>query len=199
MNFRKYIDKLKIIFVVSDTGEGKTSCSYHILERLKKVKPVYVFKHPKPELVTRLGFRNMYSIDEIENLNNVVLYVDEPQIVWPKYERRGSVILNKLLSLSRQKEITLILSTSDTRYITQAEEFYITTYIIKRIDYQMVKRGSKIKQIINEISILTPEGYADNIKKSEYVFYNRGLKNLNGKYSFRMPKYFTEEYSKPFK
>lgn len=195
---KKILNDLKVMFITSDTGEGKTAISYYFLENLKKYKEIYVFKHPKPELVTKLGYKNMYSIDEIENLRNVILWVDEPQIVFPKYEKRGSIVLNKLLSLSRQKDIVLILSTSDTRYITASEEFYVSTYIIKKIDYQMIKRGSKVKQIINDVSVLTPEGFSDNIKLNEFVFYNRRLKEMNGKHTFRLPKFFNESYSKPF-
>ncbi len=195
---KEIIENLKTIFVSADTGEGKTACSYWFLERLKRFKPIYVFRHPKPELITKIGYKNMYSIDELENLQGIVLWIDEPQIVFPKYERRGSIVLNKLLSLARQREVTLILSTSDTRYITASEEFYISTYIIKRIDYQMIKRGSKIKQIINELSTLTPEGYCDNIKKNEFVFYNRKFNELNRKHTFNLPKFWNESYSKPF-
>ncbi len=198
INWNKIINNLGVVFITSDVGEGKTAVSFHILERLKLQKPVYVFKHPKPELVTKLGFKVMHSIDEIENLRNIILYIDEPQIVFPKYEKRGSIVLNKILSLSRQKDITLILSTSDTRYITASEEFYVSTYIIKRIDYDMVKRGSKIRKIIRETATITPEGYSDNIKKSEFVFYNRKLVELNRKHSFKLPEFFNDEYSKPF-
>ena len=191
-------DELKVVFISADTGEGKTAVSYHLLEQFKEFRDIYVFKHPKPKLITKLGYKNMYSIDEIENLNNIVLWVDEPQIVWPKYDKRGSIVFNKLLSLSRQKDILLIISTSDTRYITASEEFYVNTYIIKRIDYQMIKRGSKIKRIIEEMATLTPEGYADNIKKNEFVFWNGNLKELTDKFTFRLPKWWDDSYSKPF-
>lgn len=198
MEFDKYIKELKVIFITADTGEGKTRLGYRVCEQLKSKLPVYLFKHPLKEKIKKLGFRNMYSIDELENLNNICLWIDEPQIVFPKYEKRGNIILNRMLSLSRQKDITLIMSTSDTRYITASEEFYVTTYLIKKIDYAMVKRGSKIKDIINEKATITPEGYTDNIKSDEYLFYNRKLKELNGKHKFKTPSYFDEQLSKPF-
>ena len=199
MKFDKYIPELKVIFITADTGEGKTRLGYRVCEQLKKKLPVYLFKHPLKNKVDKLGFKNMYSIDELEDLNNICLWIDEPQIVFPKYEKRGNIILNRLLSLSRQKDITLILSTSDTRYITASEEFYVTTYLIKKIDYSMIKRGSKIRSIVNDLKTITPEGYVDNIKSDEYVFYNRKLKKLNGKHRFKTPSFFNEELSKPFR
>jgi len=194
----KIIPKLKNIFVTGDLGTAKTSFSYSLLENLKKYMPIYVFKHPDKMLIHSLGFKNLYSIDEIESLNKIAVFIDEPQLIFPKYEKRGSIVLNKLLSLSRQKDIILIISTSDTRYITSAEEFYISTYIIKKIDYQMIKRGSKIKNIIEDMAVLTPSGFADEIKINEFIFYNRELKEINGKYDFMMPKYFDERLSKPY-
>ena len=38
----------------------------------------------------------------------------------------------------------------------------------------------------------------DSIKSDEYVFYNRKLRELNGKHRFKTPSYFDEELSKPF-
>ena len=199
MDFKGVFNDLGVVFVTADRGEGKTSFAYYLLDQIKDKTNCYIFKHPKPGLVTKLGFKILYSIDELEQLNDICLWIDEPQILFPKYEKRGSIILNKLLSLVRQKDILLILSTSDTRYITASEEFYINTYIIKQIDYKMVKRGSKIRSIIREIAIITPEGYADTIQKNEFIFYNRKLKELIGKHNFKMPDYFNEELSKPFK
>lgn len=195
---KEMVDKLKVVFITADAGEGKTALSYFLLEKLKKFKDIYVFGNPNKEMIRERGYKNMYSIDEVEDMKNIILWIDEPQIVLPKYEKRGSVILNKLLSLTRQKDIVLILSTSDTRYITSTEEFYVNTYFIKRIDYQMIKRGSKVKQILNDIATITPEGYSDNIAKNEFVFYNRQTKQINGKYSFKLPNFFDEKHSKPF-
>ena len=168
----KLIPQLRTVFVTADLGEGKTSFSYYLLDKLKETMDVWIFKHPNPSLIEKIGFKNMLEIDELENLNDIALYIDEPQIVFPKYEKRGSIILNKLLSLVRQKDIVLILSTSDTRYITSAEEFYVSTFIIKK---------------------------TENIKINEYVLYSKKMKKLNGKYSFDLPKYWNDELSKPFR
>ena len=189
---------LKTVFVTADIREGKTAFSQYLCEQLKEKKEIYVFKHPKPELLKKIGYKNLNAIDEVENLNNVVLWIDEPQIVFPKYEKRGSIVLNKLMSLAGQRDITLILSTSDTRYITSAEEFYVSEFIIKRIDYTMIKRGSTVKNILNELATLTPQGYSDNIKLNEFVLYSKKHKELNGKYKFSFPSFFNEEYSRPF-
>ena len=195
-NWRKLKEELKTVFITADLGEGKTALSYHILENIKKYMPIWVFRHPKPKLIEKIGFKNMYDIDEIDNMNRFCLWLDEPQIVFPKYEKRGSIVLQKLLSLVRQKDMILIMSTSDTRYITSAEEFYISTYLIKRIDFPMIKRGSKIKQIVNDMKTITPEGYVNSIAKNEFIFYNKKLKELRGKYTFKLPGFFNEEYSK---
>ncbi len=181
----RLIPELRTIFVTADLGEGKTAYCYYLCDKLKRKMPVYVFKHPNSELMKERGYRIMQEIDEIENLSNAVLWLDEPQLTLPKYEKRGSIIL--------------ILSTSDTRYITSAEDFYISTYIIKKIDYPMIKRGSKVKQIVNDMATITAEGYSDTIRQDEYILFNKRLKEINGKYTFELPKYFDDKHSKPFR
>ncbi len=193
------IPKLNTIFVTANLGEGKTAFCFHLLDILKAKMPVYVLKHPDRKLIIERGYKNMYEIDEIEGLNNIALYVDEPQLIFPQEISKNKILLNKFFSLVRQKDIIFILSTSDTRYITQANDFYISTYIIKRIDYEMVKRGSKIKNIIREIAKLTPVGLMETLSKNEYLFYNKQFKRYNGRYTFKLPSYFDEKHSKPFR
>lgn len=194
--FEQLIPVMRTTFVTADLDEGKTCFCYYLLSKIPG--PVFVYKHPRPELIEKLKYHNMRTIDDLERMNNITLWIDEPQIVFPKYEKRGSAVLNNILSLARQKDIRLILSTSDTRYITAAEEFYISTYIIKRIDYAAIKRGSKVKEIINSQKRLTAEGYCKGIEIDEYLLYTKKREDLTGKYSFRKPDFFDENYSKPF-
>jgi len=193
------IPTLKTVFVTGNIRQGKTSFCYHMLQKIKKFKKVYVFKHPNPRLISKIGFNNLSNIDELENLNDCCIYIDEPNIVWPRYSKRGSIILQKLLSLVGQKDIILILSTSDTRYLTSAEEFYVNCFVIKRIDYDLIKRGSKIKTIIDSMAYITPSGFARNLELNEYLLYSSEKEELNSKYTFKESACFNEKLSKPFK
>lgn len=194
------IPSLKSVAVVGETGSGKTALVYRILERFRKKLPerqIYVFKHPKPELILKLGFKQLFSLEELSDMRNCVVWIDEPQLHLTYYANNGNPELAKLLSLARQRDITLILSTSISQYITKTLEGQIDCYCIKDCDYDVVKQGSRIRTIIRQNSLFTPDAF--KLKPNEYLFYCRKFYDKQGRYKFELPKFWNDDYSKPYK
>jgi hypothetical protein len=97
-----------------------------------------------------LGFKQCYGEFEIENMNDCLLWIDEPQLYSSLNENKSNLWLKKLLSISAQRNVRVILSTSDTRFITRGIESYIDVWCIKDIELALVKQGSMIKNIIQD-------------------------------------------------
>ena len=185
---------MKSIAICGETGSGKTAISYYLINNFNK--KIYAYKHPDIKILNERGFKQLHSLAEIEKLKDCVIWIDEPQLYFTVYEKRSNVILLRLLSLCRQRHICLIISTSDTRFITRGLESYIDLWILKDIEYSLVKQGSMIKKIIQNNCFLDVDGFELSI--NEYIFHSRRFKDFNGKHTFEKPVYFTERYSKPY-
>ena len=201
------LDELRTIAIYGDTGEGKTSLAYNVINKLKKGRDVFFLKYPNPKLIEELGYESLDSLELIENIENCILYIDEPQLHFGIYDKKSNGIISKICSLARQKNIILIISTSDTRVFTKHNESYFDAWCIKNLDYSMVKNGSKIKKIMRDNATFDPKGISLN--KNEFLF-DRKCKNsergnwrttskFNGRYIFEMEDYFTDEHSKPYR
>lgn len=72
----------------------------------------------------------------------------------------------------------------------------IDYFIIKDIDYEMVKRGSPVKTAIRNFEKISPESFSLN--PNEFIIHNRKNPELNRKFTFKLPTFWNEKYSKPY-
>lgn len=191
----KNLKRIKTIAIFGDTGTGKTALAYKIIEQFKN-KQIYFMKHPNPEIIEKLGYKNLTSLEEIERIQDAVIYYDEPQLSVALYDKKSNRIIANVCSLARQLNITLIISSSDTRVFSKHNEAYFDLWLIKDVDFEMVKQGSKIKKAIRNNSRFEPAGF--RLEKDEYLCESRKLREFNGKHTFKLPKKWDENHSKPF-
>ena len=85
----------KVMGVYGDTGSGKTSLAYAIIERLREqeAREVFILKHPMHEKIEELGFKNLSSIEGILKLKHCILYIDEPQLNIKVYDKKSNNII----------------------------------------------------------------------------------------------------------
>ena len=191
------LNKVRTIAIYGNIGSGKTSLAYSILELFKPEKKVYFLRHPKPELIEGLGFKNLSSLEKMEGLQDCVVYIDEPQLYISVHDKKTNLIIAKICSLARQLNITLIISSSDTRVFTKHNESFFDLWLVKNLDYDMVKRGSKIQKIIWKNTLFDPHGF--RLQENEFVSECQKLEECDGKHTFEMLKHFTDECSKPYR
>lgn len=193
---KENLNSVKTIAIYGNIGTGKTSIAYKLLEILSKDKPIFFMKHPRPELIDKLGYYNIRSLEDLERLHDCVIYWDEPQLSVSVYDKKTNSIIAKVCSLARQLNITMIISSSDTRVFTKHNEAFFDLWLIKDVDYEMVKNGSMIKKALKNTALFEPEGFMLEI--NEYVAESRKLSKFNGKHTFELPKEWNEELSKPY-
>lgn len=192
---RKNLEKIKTIAIYGDTGSGKTALAYKIIEQFDK--KVYFLKHPKPEIIEKLGYTNLTSLEEVERLHDCVIFWDEPQLSTPIYDKKANRIIANVCSLARQLNITLIIASSDTRVFTKHNESYFDLWLVKDVDFEMVKQGSKIKKAIRNNSRFEPSGF--RLEDKEFIAESRKLREFNSKHTFELPKNWGEKHSMPYR
>ncbi len=192
---KENLEKIKIIDIYGDTGTGKTGLAYKIIELFNK--KVYFLKHPKPEIIEKIGYQNLTSLEEIERLQDCIIFWDEPQLSTPIHDKKTNRIIANVCSLARQLSITLIIASSDTRVFTKHNEAYFDLWLIKDVDFEMIKQGSKIRKAIKNNSRFEPSGF--RLEDNEFVAESRKLREFNGKHTFKLPKIWSEEHSKPYR
>ena len=191
------LKNIKTIAIFGDCGSGKTALAYKILECFKAFKKCYFMKHPKPKLITEQGYFNLRNLEDLEKLQDCVIYLDEPQLYTSVYDKHTNLIFAKICSLARQRNITLILSSSDTRVFTKHNEAYFDLWLIKDVDYFSVKNGSRIKNIIKENCFIDPRGFTLN--KNEFISWSRTIKEFNGKHEFILIQGWKDDLSTPYR
>jgi SpoVK/Ycf46/Vps4 family AAA+-type ATPase len=185
---------VKILVIQGSTGCGKTALAFKLLEKCKK--PVYIFKHPNPKLIEAIGYHNMKSESEFAKLRDCYVYLDEPQLYFKKQDKQNNDYFLLLGSMARQYGFSLIISTSDTRWVNKGLESYVSHWIIKDLDLSLVKQGSMIKSIIKNVMPLAVDDL--NLELEEYIYYSKKDIFNNGLHKFIKPKYFDDRFSKAF-
>jgi Cdc6-like AAA superfamily ATPase len=186
----------KVISVVGETGSGKTATCFSILDQITNKKK-FTVDHPTPNI---LKLSNILNIPELsmDELCDCVVWIDEPQLIYPKSQKRNNDHLLMLCSLARQRDITLILSTSDTRWINRGMESYVDTWVIKNLDFELVKQGSIVKKIISQkYHNIMPKSF--RMSKAEAILYCPSQINRPKKIKVPLPSYWSEQFSKPYK
>lgn len=186
----------KVVSVVGNTGSGKTAACFNILSSFKD-RDLFIVDHPFPEALEGTNIQNIPSIS-FEEVSDCVIWIDEPQLVFPKYEKRNNDSLLMMCSLARQRDITLLFSTSDTRWINKGMEAYVDTWVIKNLDFNLVKQGSVIKKIIQQkYHNIMPTTF--KLGQDESIVYCPNQLERPIKVKSKLPSFWTEKLSKPYK
>ena len=162
-----------------------------------KDRPIYFLKHPKPFLLKEIGFNNLNNIEALQGLQDCIVYIDEPQLILNIYDKKANKIIAQVCSLARQRNILLIISSSDTRVFSKWNESYFDLWLVKDLDFSMVKQGSKIKKIYKDNSILDPNGL--RLSLNEYLSDSRSLSDFNGRHKFTPSNIWNEDLSTPYR
>ncbi|MBC8282210.1 MAG: ATP-binding protein, partial [Nitrospinae bacterium] len=93
----------KVVSIVGETGSGKTATCYSIMDQIKE-KEKYVVDHPTPDILSPSGVVNIPDLS-MDELCDCVLWIDEPQLIFPKYQKKNNDHLMMLYSLARQRDI----------------------------------------------------------------------------------------------
>jgi len=196
------IENLKDIYCIAifgERGSGKTALAFKFLDELSKTFPIYLMRHPNMNIIEEVGlpYKNLKSLERLCEIQDCVVYWDEPQLSVDIRDKSANKIIAQICSLARQRNIKIIISSSDTRVFTKHNESFFDMWLVKDLDYAMVKNGSKIKRVVLTNTFFDPNGF--KLKCDEYLSYSRKLpEELNGKHKFGLITIWNDKLSKPF-
>jgi hypothetical protein len=196
MNFKAFGD-FKATVCLGSSDSGKTSLGWKVVSEVNRLKPVYIYRHPNPNKVKKLGFKNLFSFEQLTELRDCFIWCDEPQILLPTKHRRMNESLLRLLSIARQRGVSLFFTTNDSRWLNRGLESYVDCYIVKDIDYRSLKQGSMIKNIIQDHCLFRPEDF--RLPQSDFLLYIRKHPELCGRHKFKEVGFFDDSLSKCYK
>lgn len=192
------LENVASIAIVGDRGSGKTALAHRVCDALKETGlPVYVFKHPDRAKMYAAGYGVLHRFGDLEDLQDCVLWISEPQLHIPVHDKKANDGLLRLLSLCRQRNVVLVIDTCDSRFITRGLESYIDVWMVKDCDPQLLKQGSKIKKIIQENCLITVDGFG--LPQAQFLYNARKHPELGGRHRFALPHYWTDAHSTPYR
>ena len=78
----------------------------------------------------------------------------------------------ELISLFAHKNNTLIFTTQATQFVTRGVEHFIDVWVIKNMDLESLKNGSKAKRVIQRLSDPRKTEWYLSLEKNEYYEYS---------------------------
>ena len=106
MKIKDIFSKPRIVAICANTNEGKSNLIYHLLEEIKD----YDFKLYSYGLRNDLGEQKIYSIEELESIENAIIFVDEFFSLFDLEDRKKRKLIENSLRLINHNNNVLILS-----------------------------------------------------------------------------------------
>jgi hypothetical protein len=187
-------DKQRCVYILGGRGSGKSSLSHFIADKFKG-QDVWVFRHPREDLLPQ-GYRVAYDLGQLERVENCVFWIDEPQLHIPNGDKKNNDALQRIMSIARHRDITLIVSTCDPRAVNRGVEALFDVIIVLDIDPFALKQGSTPKNLIRKYA-LSIDGW--RMQRGEGLLACRERPEQEGRFTFAKPDYYTDELSKAYK
>ena len=167
MQINKLFNKPKIIAIVANTNEGKSNLIYHLLEKLKG----YDFKLYSYGLRNDLKEQKIYSIEELETIENSICFCDEFFTLFDLEDRKKRKLIENSLRLINHNNNILILSGLPENF---------KKFISGKLDIIMFKKctladfinGSRIKNIFTSYKGKELGSAVLNLKIDEALIYD---------------------------
>ena len=168
MKISNIFTRPKIIGLVSNPDEGKSNFIYWIIEELKSQ---YQFNLYSYGLRVEIGEQKIFSLEELEGIENGIVFVDEFASLFQLSNRKLWTSVEKTLRLIYHNNNVIILSGLPENF-HKFVAAKLDTIIYKKCNIHDFINNSKIKQVATQYG--GPElGYSVlNIKKDEVLVFD---------------------------
>ncbi len=167
----KLFNEPKVMCVVGDVNTGKSNLLYDIIKELRD--------NSRFTLIT-YGLRNklpyakeVYSVEELENVRNSVIVIDELFSLWDLENRKiRRQIENSLRLIHHNNNILLLCCVPEN--LKKFLSAKITTYIFKKCSLSDFINGSSAKNVLNSYKGEEMGSSILNVKSSDALVWDKG-------------------------
>lgn len=162
------LDLVRSVCILGEIDSGKTNLAFWYLKNYKGKRKIYLLGYPKQVD----GYNRLNSFEDVFKLKDSIIYIDELQKFIKVYDRKSNYQLMELISLFAHKNNTLIFTTQATQFVTRGVEHFIDVWVIKNMDLESLKNGSKAKRVIQRLSDPRKTEWYLSLEKNEYYEYS---------------------------
>lgn len=149
-------------------------------------REIYVYRHPKPEVLKKLPFRvtNLNNIKQLSNLKNAVILIDEAHKHFSIWDKAVNTQLRDILSISGQNNTCFIFVTHNSFFLNRSLFSFIDIKIIKEVnDGHFDLERPFMKKLYENLAIVGIENFF--LDTDDY----------RGRETFEKPQWYTDEIS----
>lgn len=177
------LDEVRTIGIIGDRNMGKSSIMFDLIKKYEGKRKIIFYSYPAP---TR--YKQIHTLQELELLTDVIVYMDELQKHIKFYQKRTSEEFLEILSTLAHNNVTLVFTTPMSQFITKALDCFIDGFIYVRIsDMGGLKNGSKCKRMLQEFSCQRISKRTVRLEQGEYLQIVDGQEKSNGLHKFANP------------
>jgi len=176
------LDRCRVIAVLGDIDTCKTNLAIYLLRQYRGDRQIYLLGYPKQID----NFKTLTNFNDLFKISDGIVFIDEIQRFIKSYEHHKNTALQELMSFFAHNNLTLIMTTQLSQFITKGTEAFVDTWCFTRIsDIQSLKNGSKPKRIIQSTVHPRCTSWALALPLGEYLEHNdNNLLGDNGVKSF---------------
>ncbi len=187
--FKIYTDPNNFL-IIGKKGCGKTALGFKILEDISLFRKAFVFRFPKPELLSKLSFScgDITTMKQLYNLTDAVCLVDEAHRYFDVLNKSVNEELKELLANSRQNNCSFIFVTHNSYFITRGIFSYVDVRIIKEVNVgHWDTDRPHMKKLYSKVQIDKPQDYFID---SDY---------MRGKKMFELMDWYDKEFTSAYR
>lgn len=143
INFKEIFNKPKIIGICGGVNSGKSNLINYLILNLKDKANIYSYGNKK----SFKGVTDIYSIDEMEQVRDSIIFLDEIMSLWDLDNRHEKRIIEKSLRLiNHRNNILIICGVEDSfrKFIASK----IDTFIFKKVKICDFINGCRAKNVV---------------------------------------------------
>jgi hypothetical protein len=160
------LDKSRVIAILGDIDTCKTNLAIYLLRSYQGKRKVYLLGYPRQVD----NFQSLTNFNDLFKISDGIVFIDEIQRFIRSYEHHKNTALQELISFFAHNNLTLIMTTQLSQFITKGTEAFVDTWCMTRIgDIQCLKNGSKPKRIIQTTVHPKCTSWALSLSNGEYL------------------------------
>ena len=171
------LDDVRTVAILGDRHTGKTNLAFSLIKGYEGKKQIVMYAYPKD-----LGYKQIYSLEELAQLTDSIVFMDELQKHIKFYNKRTNDDFLDLLAVLAHNNNVLIFTTPMSQFITKSLDVFIDCFTYtKMLDLGVLKNGSKAKRWLQSNSFQEVTKWGVNLEVGEYLLISD---KLRGKFTF---------------